>query len=82
MAGEGAKSVARPPRGPGDSNYGIGLPWWSTVRRGVGNVGEEVKRRMWGGWANGSKDAMIFVKRHNCTLRNGTRVIVLSTTAP
>lgn len=25
MAGEGAKSVARPPRGSGDSNYGIGL---------------------------------------------------------
>lgn len=30
MAGEGAKSVAKPPRGLGDSNYGIGLPWWST----------------------------------------------------
>lgn len=77
MAGEGAKSVAKPPRGPGDSNYGLGLLSGGVRKDG----GREVERRMRGeGGPVESKDAMIFVKRHNCTLRRGTRVIVPSPT--
>lgn len=83
MAGEGAKSVARPPRGLGDSNYGLGLLSGAEyVRRGGdgggsnGGVSRSNDARCGGGWSIESKDAMIFVKRHNCTLRSGIRVIV------
>lgn len=41
MAGEGAKSVARPPRGLGDSNYGLGLLSSAEyVRRGSDGGGD------------------------------------------